>query len=106
MPIPQDLRLSAWGQHWQMSQPDEVRQLYMECAIADDSGLAFRPLTTKLKVPLFLKAKKVIIQAQLFSFKRDPSYTGRSQVRGHLVRNLYGADLRGAVTVEVDRSSL
>jgi len=77
---------------WIRNQPPCVQQLWLDCIAAEQFGGAEHTLETNLSHNAFKKAKKLLEEKGLFSFKEvfERKDSTRAKITGYRVKNLHG----------------
>lgn len=85
-------KMSLEDINWLRSQPESVKQLYLDCLAVEQFGKQLRKLETNLSKRFFRSAKAVIEKQGLFHFEpiTELSPAGRLRITGWKVENLHG----------------
>ncbi len=80
--------------NWALQQSPAVYKLWGECWRCDPYGSRMMQLNTQLPKSTFMRAKKVLKEADLFVFERKTSITDGRETVCWMVKNLHGARVK------------
>lgn len=85
-------KVSIEDVNWVRKQSPAVQQLWLDCIAVEQFGGSHHTLDTNLSYNAISKAKKALLEKNLFDFKpiREGLPSGRSGVVGYQVQNLHG----------------